>query len=122
MKILSICVLIVLVTTTTHAVAGAYTCSGKIDGINQPYNGDVSVVSAALFGGSVGGRTICNISQPYTKGAQTVSPETCRAWLAKLLSAQARQTPLVFQYNDNLNSCAEQPMWTGSSIPWAMWE
>ena len=106
---------------TLPATAAMYTCTGKIDGINQPYSGEVSIVSMALYGNG-GGRTICNLSQPYTKGGLTVSPDTCKAWLAKLLSAQARQASLTIQYNDSLSNCNSQSVWGDASIPWSMWE
>ncbi|HEY6528755.1 MAG TPA: hypothetical protein VIZ65_08670 [Cellvibrionaceae bacterium] len=99
---------LILLIISFCANAGNYTCTGKIDAINQPFNGEVIINSTQLFGNGAG-RTICNLTAPYTR-ANTVQPETCKAWLAKLLAAHARQIPIVLQYNDSVagQSCASQ--------------
>lgn len=112
---------LMLVVASVNCFAGNYTCTGKVDSINQPYNGDVIISSVSLYG-NAGGRTICNLQQPYTN-INTVGAETCKAWLAKLLSAQARQANLTVQYNDNLaQSCGGQPWWNAAAVPWSLWE
>lgn len=104
------------------ANAGVYSCAGKVDAISQPYNGEVIIISNQLFGNGVG-RTICNLTSTYNR-ANSVNPETCKAWFAKLLSAQARQAPIVLQYNDTVSGqvCTAQPNWGDATVPWAVWE
>ncbi len=102
--------------------AGVYSCAGKVDAISQPYNGDVILISNQLFGNGVG-RTICSLGGPYAR-ANTVQPDTCKAWLAKLIAAQARQASIVLQYNDTVagQTCASQQNWNDATVPWAIWE
>jgi hypothetical protein len=94
----------------------AYTCTGAVDSISQPWDGSVTVVSVALFG-DAWGRTICNLN--VTRNG--VEPGTCRGWLAALIAARLIGNPVTFQYNDSLASCPQQPNFAAASAPWAIW-
>jgi hypothetical protein len=53
---------------------------------------------------------VCGVAQSWTSGAQTVAPETCRAWYAAMLRQQILGLPIVFYFND-LTSCAAIGSW-----------
>jgi len=96
--------------------ANVYACTGKVDGINQAYDGTVSLYSSAIYGNSVG-HTVCNLTTTW-KG---VTSDTCKGWLAKMFLAQAQGTNITVQYNDNYTACSQQPSFADASNPWAMW-
>ncbi len=114
MKILT--ALFIAVIFSSNAAYAAYSCTGKIDSINQPNSGGISIMSYSLYGDPQG-RTICFLTQEY-KGVNT---ETCKGWLAKLLSFEARGKDITVQYNDSRSSCTNQPAWGAASVPWALW-
>ena len=107
---------LVLVLTASKSAFSAYQCTGKIDGINQAYEGSVSLYSSSIYGDSTG-RLICNLNVEW----KSVSPETCKGWLSKLLSHKAMSEEITIQYADAYSSCSEQPVWGGASHPWAFW-
>ena len=102
--------------TTSNIVSAQYTCTGKIERINQGYNGNISVVSSSIYGDTQG-RTICSLNAERNG----VSIETCKGWLSKLLSHEARGVNITIQYNDATTSCDAQPAWSAAGNPWALW-
>ena len=107
---------ILLIGGITNSAHAAYTCTGKIDAINQGHDGSVSITSTAMYGNSQG-RKICDLSIEWNG----VSPDTCKGWLSKLLSHEARSEEITLQYNDANTACSDQPAWSSASKPWALW-
>lgn len=94
----------------------AYTCSGTLDYLNQPYDGSVLIGSSTMFG-EPSGRVVCSLTADW-KG---VSPETCKGWLSRLLASYIANKPVTIQYNDSFSACTEQPAWDAASHPWAIY-
>ena len=109
-------VTIVLSMLSFNASSAAYTCTGQIDAINQGYDGSVSVLSVAIYGDGQG-RKVCSLNELW-KG---VTVDTCKGWLSKLLSFEARNSDITIQYNGAVTSCATQPAWESAEAPWSMW-
>lgn len=80
----------VLIVCSSQVYAASYQCSGIVKGINQNYTGTIYLISEEIYGNSVG-RKICSLSAEWNG----VSIETCNGWLAKLLSSEARNTPIT---------------------------
>ena len=107
--------LIIVLSLSVNITYAAYTCAGKIEHINQAYEGSISIISTQAFGNTLG-RTICNLNAEW-KG---ISTEVCKGWLSKALSIQAQQKTLVIQYTDAFN-CSSQPTWGTASSPHALY-
>lgn len=95
-----------------QCAAGSYPCTGKVDLMFVTRSGNVELYSAGVYGG-VHGRFVCNVTAAW-KG---VSPETCRAWYATMLSQISRGKPVKLYYiTEEAASCSTTPLY-GDSVP-----
>lgn len=89
---------------------------GVVKNLNQGRLGTVSLISPEIYGDNVG-RKICSINENWKE----VTPEVCKAWLSKLLSAKHAGKKIVVQYVDS-SSCTSHPTWSSAYAPYAFWE
>ncbi|MGB0723596.1 MAG: hypothetical protein ACPGU7_14495, partial [Gammaproteobacteria bacterium] len=106
--------------STSTAYGADYHCEGKIDRVIVGGDGQVSIISAELYGSSddTSGRSLCNLETAWNG----IGTKTCSAWLSSVLTWIARSSTVRVAYQGSaVSSCAAQGTWTGAEAPSSLW-